>query len=287
MIYLIMLITFSASFGLSYWIFRPISDGVQLANQRSQYWMIRQLEAMFIFVPKDFFDRLRMLLLLSFCLVVFILSCRASLPIPFLLAGFGALAGFYLPEVYVAYMRKRRRRIFSEQLVDGLVLLASGLRAGFSLQQALEMLVEESKAPLAQEFGLVINEYRLGVDLDQALRNCVERIEDQDLDLAVAAINITRQLGGNLSEIFERIVQMVRERQLLTGKVMALTAQGRMQAVVVGGMPYLFTLVLFKVDPALFRSMWTTLPGLCALLLVVALDTIGFLWVRRLVRIKY
>jgi len=172
-------------------------------------------------------------------------------------------------------------------LVDGLVMMANGLRAGFNLQQAVDMLIEEMPAPISQEFELVRREWRIGVDVDQALRNCVNRTKDEDLDLVVSAIQITRQLGGNMAEVFDRIVAMVRERKILHGKAEALTSEGKLQAVVVGLLPYGFLFFMVKINPQMMSLMWTTVPGFLMLCAVIVLDVVGYLWVRKVATIEY
>jgi len=127
----------------------------------------------------------------------------------------------------------------------------------------------------------------LGVDVDQALRNCVQRTKDPDLDLVVTAVEITRQLGGNLAEVFDRIVAMVRERKILAGKADALTAEGRLQAVVVGLLPYVFLFIMVKVNPGLMRLLWTTLPGCVMLGTIILLDVVGYWWVRKVANVEF
>jgi tight adherence protein B len=107
------------------------------------------------------------------------------------------------------------------------------------------------------------------------------------LDLVVTAIQITRQLGGNLAEVFDRIVAMVRERKILKGKAEALTSEGRLQAVVVGLLPYGFMFFMIKINPDLMSLMWTTVPGFCLLVLVIILDVVGYLWVRKTSQVEY
>ncbi len=133
----------------------------------------------------------------------------------------------------------------------------------------------------------MLRQYSLGLDLDEALAKCVTRTGDEDLGLAVTAIAITRQIGGNLAEIFDRIVGMIRERKLLEGKTTALTAQGRMQAMVVACIPYVLGLVVAKVNPEMMKVMWTTIPGFISLGLVVVMDTVGYLWVVKLTKVDY
>jgi len=194
---------------------------------------------------------------------------------------------YWGPEIYIIFLRRRRRAEFGEQLVDGLVLMANGLHSGFTLQQAIDMLIEEMPAPISQEFDLIRREYRVGVELDEALKNCVKRTKDEDLALVVTAIQITRQLGGNLAEVFGRIVAMVRERKVLKGKADALTSEGKMQAIVVGLLPYGFMFAMTKVNPDLMQLMWTTLPGIICLVGVVLLDAIGYLWVLKIANVEY
>jgi tight adherence protein B len=103
----------------------------------------------------------------------------------------------------------------------------------------------------------------------------------------VTAIQITRQLGGNLAEVFDRIVAMVRERKVLAGKAEALTSEGKMQATVVGLLPYGFMFAMIKVNPDLMQLMWTTIPGFLCLVAVIVLDIVGYLWVRKLATVEY
>jgi tight adherence protein B len=217
----------------------------------------------------------------------FFLTWEATPPGPLVVAILAALVAYWIPELAILMMRHRRRKAFSNQLVDGLVLMSNGLRSGFVLPQAIQMLVEEMPAPISQEFRLVQEELRLGVDLDQALENCVTRTQDQDLALVVTAIKITRQLGGNLPEVFDRIVATVRDRKVLQGKAEALTAEGRLQALVVGLLPAVFAFLLIKLNPEMMELMWKTFPGFLALLLAIVLDVVGYLWVRKLSQIKY
>lgn len=287
MIYIALLMTFLAVLLAFYLIYVPLKENISRSSRESEDRISRQLEEMFIFLPFQNFYAVKLGLLVAGSLFGYIMFAGAKAPGPFVVAGAFAAAGFYLPESVIYFLRRRRRKQFSEQFMDGLVMLSNGLRAGFSLQQAIELLTEEMPAPLSQEFELVLREYRLGVEFDQALLNCIERTRDEDLELAVSAIIITRRMGGNLSEIFERIVNMVRDRKLLGGKASALTAQGKIQALVVGGLPYGFGFILFQINPDMTKLMWTTIPGFIGLIIVVILDTVGYLWVKRIADVKY
>lgn len=287
MLYLILLAVFAAVGIAFYFLYQPAQEAMQKNVFRQRDRVARELEEMFIFISVDGLQKLKWSLALGMAGIAFLLTWEARPPAPLLAAAaFGAIA-YWGPEIYIIFLRRRRRAEFSEQLVDGLVLMSNGLRSGFTLQQAIDMLIEEMPAPISQEFELVRREYRVGMDLDVALLNCVERTKDEDLDLVVTAIQITRQLGGNLAEVFDRIVTMVRERKVLHGKADALTSEGKMQAMVVGILPYGFLFAMIKVNPDMMRLMWTTLPGIGCLILVILLDVVGYLWVRKLASVEY
>ncbi len=270
-----------------YHFFEPLQALLRQSLFRQREHVTRELEAMFIFVSVEGLQKIKWASAFGLATLGLVLAWEGRPPAAEVTAVLLGVAGYWAPEAVILYLRRRRRAAFSEQLVDGLILMANGRRAGFTLQQAVDMVIEEMPPPISQEFDLVRREWRLGVDTDQALRNCVTRTRDGDLALVVTAIQITRQLGGNLAEVFDRIVAMVRERKILAGKAEALTAEGRMQGIVVGALPYGFMLAMMKVNPDLMRLMWTTIPGLIALALVVLLDTLGFLWMRKLGRIEY
>jgi tight adherence protein B len=287
MFYVILLLVFAAVGLAIFLLIEPIRDFLERSVFKQRERVARELEEMFILISVEGLQTIKLSLSAAFAVITMVLTWGAKPPFPFVVAGIFAIIGYWAPELVIAYLRKRRRAKFSEQLVDGLVLMGNGLRAGFTLLQAIDMLVEEMPAPMSQEFDLVRREYRVGVELDQALRNCVHRTKDQDLDLMVTATQITRHLGGNLSEVFDRIVAMVRERKILTGKAEALTSEGKLQAIVVGLLPYVFAFFMVKVNPDLMRLMWTTVPGFIALIGVVALDVFGYLWVRKVASIEY
>jgi tight adherence protein B len=279
--------TFIAVLLAFYLIYVPIRASVMKTSTEAAGRVSRELEDIFIFVPAHYVYSLKFGLM-SLCGVLgFLFTYTSKPPFPFIMAGVLGALGYFGPELVVIVLRQRRRKKFSEQLVDGLTMMANGMRAGFSLQQAIEMLKDEMAPPISQEFDLVMREYKLGVELDEALWRCARRTKDADLELAVSAIGVTRKLGGNLAEIFERIVDMVRDRKLLAGKADSLTAQGRLQATVVGILPYALGFFVFKINPEMMRLMWTTWSGLFCLVLVVVLDVVGYVWVRKIAHIKY
>jgi tight adherence protein B len=287
MLILILLCVFGAVLAIIYFVSGPLQGAMKRNVFRQKEQVARELEQMFIFISVDGLQKLKLTLACVMAVIGLIFAWDFAPPGPIVVALILGAMAYWGPEVFIIFLRRRRRAAFSEQLVDGLVMMSNGLRSGFTLQQAIDMLIEEMPAPISQEFDLVRREYRVGVDLDVALKNCVDRTRDEDLGLVVTAIQITRQLGGNLAEVFDKIVGMVRERKILQGKADALTSEGKMQAAVVGILPYGFLFAMIKVNPDLMRLMWTTLPGFIALLFVVILDVVGYLWVRKMASIEY
>lgn len=147
--------------------------------------------------------------------------------------------GLVLPLLYVPYVRRKRQNKFNEQLVNVITLLSNSIKSGYGFTQALRLVVDEVESPASDEFQRVIRENRLGVPLAKALKNLVERMNSENLDLAVTAIIIQRDVGGSMTDVLDSIANTIRERQQLQGKIKALTAQGRMGGIIISSLPFL------------------------------------------------
>lgn len=196
-------------------------------------------------------------------------------------AGFVTLALF--PRVIYAWLHKRRLQKFEEQLPDALMMLAGALRAGLNLNMAMSQLVVEAQAPLGQEFSLMLREQRLGVTLEQSLNGLVRRVPTQTTVLVVSGMRIASETGGGLAEMLERTATTVRSRLQIEGKINALTAQGKLQAWVVGLMPLLLMLVLDHMEPEAMSQLWHTHMGWGALAAIAALEIVGIYVIRRII----
>ena len=137
----------------------------------------------------------------------------------------GALVGLFIPWFYLKRLQKKRLIRFSEQLADMLNLMVNGLRAGYSTMQALESVSKELPPPLSDEFRRVVQEMSLGLPIYEALDNLLRRIPSEDLDLVVTAMNVQREVGGNLAEILDTISYTIRERVRIKGEIRVLTSQ--------------------------------------------------------------
>lgn len=161
----------------------------------------------------------------------------------------GAVIGLILPRFYVKNQQSKRLRKFNDQLPDMLNLMVNGLRAGYSTMQAMEAISKELPSPINDEFRRVVQEMQIGIPMETALDNLLRRIPSEDLDFVVTAINVQREVGGNLSEILDSISFTIRERIRIKGEVRVLTAQVRTSGTVLSLIPFGLTLILWFLNP--------------------------------------
>ena len=202
-----------------------------------------------------------------------------------LLGSAAGAATLLVPAAIADRLRARRHRRILYQLPDGLDLLAASLRSGLGLVPALQHLAVHQPPPLAQELALVVRKQRLGSTLEEALEDLRRSIGGAEVALFVTAVVVVRQLGGNLSEILARLGQTMREKQALERKITALTAQGRLQARIVGLLPAVLLVVMTRMEPHAMHLMYTTPQGWATLVVLAVLELVGALLLRRLVRI--
>jgi len=237
------------------------------------------LDAMYITMPAQ---NVMYLSLLSFVLTAMVMGYLSANPGVGL--GFGVPA-FFLPRVILHILKKKRDELFNIQLVDALMNISNSLRAGFSLPQALELIHQEMPNPISQEMRLVCQELRLGLPMDEAFDNLYRRMPLADVDLLITAISIVRDVGGNLTEVFDNIAATIRDRQRMEGKIMALTSQGRAQAVVICCVPVFIGGGFYMVAPQLMEPLIGTALGYVLMGVILLLMTLGGLWIRKIVNI--
>lgn len=160
----------------------------------------------------------------------------------------GAVLGFFLPRFYLGSRKRKRLKMFNDQLGDAINLMANGLRSGYSILQAMESVSTEMPDPIAEEFQRVVREVQLGVSTERAMNNMVRRIPSDDLDLMVTAINIQHEVGGNLAEILEVISFVIRERVRIAGEIRTLTAQGMLSGYIISLLPIILSLLLYAMN---------------------------------------
>lgn len=160
----------------------------------------------------------------------------------------GFIGGFFLPKLFVKYRQRRRLKQFNDQLGDGITLMANGLRAGYSLLQAMDAVGREMPPPISIEFRRVVREIGLGIDNDRAFNNLLRRVPSDDLDLMVTAISVQQEIGGNLAEILEIIGYVIRERIRIKGEIAVLTAQGQLSGYIISALPVVMGLLLYAMN---------------------------------------
>lgn len=229
----------------------------------------------------------RMLLLSSFGIgSLFFAITWPDIPVGIFLGLSAGIVGFQLPPIIFKSLYEKRCSLFVEQMVDGLTIMANGIKSGSNPQQAMQRVVEIMGNPISAEFGQVITQTQFGQSFEEALTDLGVRIPRPDVQMLVVAINILKETGGNLSETFQTIVSTIRERQKLEKKISAMTAQGVMQGIIVTSIPFLLMGVFYALDPNHIKPMFNTTMGLVFLAAMLGLQIIGGVMIKKIVTIK-
>jgi tight adherence protein B len=175
----------------------------------------------------------------------------------FVSAIIGAIVGIFIPRFYVKRQQRLRLNKFNDQLSDMLNLMVNGLRAGYSTMQAMEAVSRELPAPISDEFHRVVQEMQIGIPMEKALDNLLRRIPSDDLDFVITAINVQREVGGNLSEILDTISFTIRERVRIKGEIRVMTAQVRTSGTVLSLIPVFLSVALWFISPEYIGSFFT------------------------------
>ncbi len=277
-------VSLAASFGFGAMLFLLASvRGRKLWNEyREMFTESAQVNMSDVFL---FVDPARMFYYNMIALVV--------IPVLVLLATWSLLAAvgsaivvMLVPRIVYSRLRRRRLRRFEQLLPDALAMIASSLRAGASLTLALEGLVKEMSAPVNQEFELFLREQRLGIGFDTAIRHMEERIPITEFALVVSALRISREIGGNLTEIMDSLATTLRSKAMMEGKIEALTAQGKMQGTVMAGLPLLLGAMLYYMEPVQMAKLFTTETGWMVLGVIAVMETLGFMAIRKITTIN-
>jgi tight adherence protein B len=220
--------------------------------------------------------------ILTFC----ILALLGKTALAAVMGIFVLILGWKAPKIIVDFFERKRTKLYQMQMVDALNLLANGLRAGLTMPQAIGMVVDELPAPVSQEFNLVLQQAKIGVPLDEALENLKKRVYTEDNEMFVTSVNILRETGGNLAETFDTIVLVIRERVRLKLKIDTYVASGKIQAYIIGAMPFLMMIMFGSGDPDYFPMLFGTALGVIALLVICGLVAVGMWAILKIIDIK-
>jgi tight adherence protein B len=197
----------------------------------------------------------------------------------------GTIVSIFAPRLALRYFSRRRTKQFVYQLPDALLALASALRAGSNLTKGLELLSTRQSPPLAQEFTIVLAEYRVGRQLADSLADMRKRVDTPELDLMNTAINVSRRVGGNLADTLEALAKTLQEKAHMEGKIDALTSMGRAQGWVVGLLPIFIGFVLYQQQPERMSLMFTQWYGWIVLAVIAVMMTMAAWMIRKIVNI--
>ena len=270
-------------------VLRAFSEGAATYTGTYSDSTSRQLEDLFLFIPPRRIAEASwacaIIAFLLFAGLLFNIEKPLFLLIGLALGLVAAFGAFQIPRQIIAMMRDRRRKRFNEQLVEALGQVSNALKAGFSITQAFDTVVQNGENPIAQEFEVFLQQQRVGISFSEALDNLNRRVGSEDLELVCGAMDISRKTGGNLTEVFDKISQTIRERMRIERRVLTLTAQGRMQGWIVGSMPVVVGAAMCFFRPEIMLPYLHTPAGLASIAAVIVLLTLGGLVIRKIIRI--
>lgn len=250
-------------------------------------YILSRLELMFIeFNPEKLTN---MLLICSFGVgtgVIAFFSLLGNWKMGVILGPVFGFIGWKLPRPFVNFIYDRRVKKYQAQMVDGLNLLANGLAAGLSFNQALGMVVNELPAPISEEFNYILSQNKIGVPMEDCLETLVERIPLEDNQMFVSAVNILRETGGNLIEVFQTIIYVIRERIRVLQKIEALMAQSKTQATIMCLMPFVMTGIMYTMDSEGMKKALSHTYGILMILGAYVLTFIGGFVMIKMTKIK-
>lgn len=240
----------------------------------------RTLDDLFLTIPPQQLLWLTILGGFGMLTITFVLSDSLLLGVA------AALPGAVAPRIALQVLKRARLKKFNEQLVEAMVTMTNALRSGVALPKAFQIVAHDMPKPICQEFGILVQEMRLGMDVEEAMDSMLERMPGQDLELVVTSVGISNSVGGNLAEVFERLAETIRERYRIEGRIDALTAQGKMQGLMVSILPIFVGLMIYFIDPAMMQPMFTRVEGWVILAVMAIMEGLGYFFVRKVTTIE-
>lgn len=272
------------------------SESSSLIRQRS-YGEMSGVERALMRLPRVHqFDRLMQqagstqtvpqFIIFSVILAVAALLATILLSLPLIVVIALPILVYILPFIRLLAQRRKRLRLFEEQLPGALDLISRALRAGHAFSGGLDMVGKEANEPLAGEFRTTFDEVNFGVPMQEALLNLVARVPVIDLRYFVIAVLLQRDTGGNLAELLDNLAALIRARFKLLGTIRALSAEGRLSAWVLSLLPFAAAAMMFAVRPQLMKVLWTDPAGPTLIGTTVVMMVFGIIWMRQIIKIR-
>ena len=275
--------------GIAFTVIRAMGSGATSYADSMSESTARQFEDLFLFIPArriaEIGWALAALAFLVCVIPLFDLNKPLSTSIGLALGLIVGMAALSLPNKLVQVLKERRRLKFNIQLVDALNSMSNALRAGFSINQAFETVVQAGEKPISQEFDVMLQQMRVGMNFFDALQSLDQRVGSEDLTLVVTAIDIARRTGGNLTEIFDKISLTIRERMRIENRVRTLTAQGRLQGIIVALMPAALGAAMTVLKPDMMIPFFKSTNGMMCVGGMVLLIMTGWFFIKRIIKI--
>lgn len=237
------------------------------------------LEAMFIFTDADKIMAVNVLALILLPVVAWVVTGRQ------IIVGACVVIAFVAPRYILRFIAQRRLNRFEQQLPDALLMISGALRAGASLTIALDSVASEGDAPISQEFELMLRELRLGLDMGVALERLEKRVPLQDLAMVTAGMALSREVGANLAETLESISKTIRAKLQMEGKIRSLTAQGKLQGIVMAMLPVFLIFILEVMEPEAMAPLFNAWYGWVTLGIITLAISIGYHFIRQITNI--
>lgn len=196
------------------------------------------------------------------------------------------IIGAIIPYIVILRKKKSRAALLNDQIAESLTGMSNSLRAGYSFQQAMDLVGREGTGPLALEYRRTLREINLGITTEQALQNLIQRADNDDMELMISAVLIQRQIGGNLAEIFDKIAETIRQRIRLQGEVKTMTAQGRFSGMVLALLPVILGVIITFLDPGYLSVIFDKQIGWILIGGAVISELIGFFIINKITDIK-
>jgi tight adherence protein B len=204
----------------------------------------------------------------------------------FMIGWAGALLGFFVPYAYAAHRRTKRFQQFEEKFPEAIDTLARAVRAGHAFTTALEMIANEVSEPVAGEFRQLYEEQKFGLPVRDALVNLADRVPLVDVKFFVTAVMLQRETGGNLAEILDNLSYVIRERFKILRQVRVHTAQGRLTMVLLMALPPAIVVIMMLINPGFIRPLFTEWLGHVGIVVGITLQTLGYFFIRKIIRIQ-
>lgn len=230
-----------------------------------------QFEEMFVFLRRKVLVRIYLVIPIAAGIVCYVATRKLWLALLI------AICGAFAPIWAVRLLDSKRRNKFVHQLIDGLMIMNSCLKGGLTLIQSFEVLAEEMSPPVSQEIALLNREIKVGVTLEEALIRLSERMPSEEMTLVSSAILVARETGGDLTRVFSKLIDTIRDRLKLKELVATLTLQARLQSIVISLLGPVFFVIVRKIKPDHFDIMLKDDLGRLFLLLAVVLQILGFI----------